>query len=71
MENNYLQKLFDRYQVSQILKTNEDSKENGLALTEEDATALVEARRDTLRTERRVEFGDGIMLKFIRGRIFI
>ena len=65
-ENNYLQKLTDGYKVSQILKTNEDSKENGLTLSEEEATALVEAGRDTLKTERRVEFGDGIMPGLIR-----
>lgn len=51
MQNNYLQKLAEDYQVGQILKTNETSKENGLTLTKEDATALVAARGDTLREE--------------------
>ena len=66
MQNNYLQKLSEDYQVGQILKTNETSKENGLTLTKEDATALVAARGDTLREERRVEFGDSISPKLIR-----
>ena len=66
MQNNYLQKLAEDYQVGQILKTNETSKENGLTLTKEDATALVAARGDTLREERRVEFGDSISPKLIR-----
>ena len=66
MQNNYLQKISDQYQVSQIMKTNEESKENGLVLSEEEATALVEAKRDTLREERRVEFGDSISPKLIR-----
>ena len=48
------------------MKTNEESKENGLVLSEEEATALVEAKRDTLREERRVEFGDSISPKLIR-----
>ncbi len=48
------------------MKTNEESKENGLTLTKEDATALVAARGDTLREERRVEFGDSISPKLIR-----
>ena len=46
--NNYLQKISDRYQVSQILKTNETGKENGLTLSEEEAVALVEARRELM-----------------------
>ena len=66
MQNNYLQKLSEKYQVGQILKTNETSKENGLTLTEEEAKALVAARGDTLREERRVEFGDSISPKLIR-----
>ena len=66
MQNNYLQKISDRYQVSQIMKTNEESKENGLVLSEEEAIALVEAKRDTLREERRVELGDSISPKLIR-----
>lgn len=66
MQNNYLQKISEQYQVNQILKTNENSKENGLTLSEEEATALVEARRDTLKSERRVEFGDSISPKLIR-----
>ena len=66
MQNNYLQKLSENYQVGQILKTNETSKENGLTLTEEEAKALVAARGDILREERRVEFGDSISPKLIR-----
>jgi len=66
LQNNYLQKLSENYQVGQILKTNETSKENGLTLTEEEAKALVAARGDTLREERRVEFGDSISPKLIR-----
>lgn len=66
MQNNYLQKLSENYQVGQILRTNETSKENGLTLTEEEAKALVAARGDTLREERRVEFGDSISPKLIR-----
>ena len=66
MQNNYLQKLSENYQVGQILKTNEISKENGLTLTEEEAKALVAARGDALREERRVEFGDSISPKLIR-----
>jgi len=66
LQNNYLQKLSENYQVGQILRTNETSKENGLTLTEEEAKALVAARGDTLREERRVEFGDSISPKLIR-----
>ena len=66
MQNNYLQKLSEDYQVNRILETNETSKENGLTLTKEEATALVAARGDILKAERRVEFGDSISPKLIR-----
>ena len=66
MQNNYLQKLSEDYQVNRILETNETSKENGLILTKEEATALVAARGDILKVERRVEFGDSISPKLIR-----
>ncbi len=65
MQDNYLQKLSDDYQVSKILKTNEESKEYGLSLSEIEATNLVVAKRNALKTERRVELGEGIMPKLI------
>ncbi len=65
-DDSMLMRMSDRYQISQILKTNEDSKEYGLVLTEEDASLLALQRKDALRNERRVEFGEGIMPKLIR-----
>ena len=56
MQDNYLQKLSDDYQVSKILKTNEESKEYGLSLSEIEATNLVVAKRNALKTERREHF---------------
>ena len=66
MNNNYLQELNDQYRISRILMTNDDSVKHGLILTEQDAAALAAAGRDSLKTERRVEFGEGIMPKLIR-----
>lgn len=66
MDKDYLQKLTDQYQVSQILGTNEESSKHGLTLSEQDAGALAVERREALKTERRVEFGQRIMPKLIR-----
>lgn len=48
-----------------ITDCNERSGRYGLSLTEEDAAALIVSRNATLKTARRVEFGDGILPKLI------
>ena len=65
-DHDLMLQMSEQYQIEQIIKANEFSKEYGLTLTKEEATALAQCRRTTLKTERRVEFGDSIMPKLIR-----
>ena len=65
-DHDLMLQMSEQYQIEQIIKANEFSKEYGLTLTKEEATALAQCRRSTLKTERRVEFGDSIMPKLIR-----
>lgn len=48
-----------------VLASNEKTKQFGVALTEEEAQMLITCRRDVLKNERRVEFGEGILPKLI------
>jgi hypothetical protein len=65
-DNDLMLRMSEQYQIEQIIKANEFSKEYGLTLTKEEATVLAQCGRSTLKTERRVEFGDSIMPKLIR-----
>ena len=66
VDNDLMLRMSEQYQIEQIIKANEFSKEYGLTLTKEEATVLAQCGRSTLKTERRVEFGDSIMPKLIR-----
>ena len=57
--------LQEQNQLSQIIKTNEVSKRFGLSLTEQDAKLLLKERRNSLKKQRRIEFGEGILQKLI------
>ncbi len=65
-DNDLMLRMSEQYQIEQIIKANEFSKEDGLTLTKEEATVIAQCGRSTLKTERRVEFGDSIMPKLIR-----
>lgn len=57
--------LQEQNQLSQIIKTNEVSERFGLSLTEQDAKLLLKERRNSLKKQRRIEFGEGIVAKII------
>ena len=57
--------LQEQNQLSQIIKTNEVSEHFGLSLTEQDAKLLLKERRNSLKKQRRIEFGEGIVAKII------
>lgn len=57
--------LSEKNQLQTILKCNEKTQQFGLALTEEEVRGLLEKRRENLREQRRVEFGEGILPKLI------
>ena len=57
--------LQQKNQLAKVMETNEMSARYGLALTEQEAELLVSERIQTLRAERRVEFGPGILPRVI------
>lgn len=63
-EKNWLD-LMQQMQVSEIRKTNEYSQQYGLILREEDMEVLLLERKNTLKEEQRVEFGESILKKLI------
>ena len=65
MEKNWMELLEQGNQVARIMQTNEYSEKYGLTLTEEESKALVTERKNSLKEQRRVEFGQGILPKLI------
>ena len=65
MDNNWLLKLDGQNQIEKMLKLNEYTATFGLVLSTEDAKVLASKRRDTLKEQQRVEFGEGILPKLI------
>ena len=61
MEKDWMILLQQKNQLAKVMETNEMSARYGLALTEQEAELLVSERTQTLRAERRVEFGPGIL----------
>ncbi len=64
-ENNWLELLSGQPQITQVLDTNQYTRRFGLTLTQEDARLLVQERTESLKTQRRIEFGEGILPKII------
>lgn len=54
-----------KQELERVLACNEKTEAFGLMLTEEDAGKLMACRRDSLRTQMRVEFGKGILPEII------
>ena len=65
MEKDWMILLQQKNQLAKVMETNEMSARYGLALTEQEAELLVSERTQTLRAERRVEFGPGILPRVI------
>lgn len=52
-------------QLAKVIETNQASAQYGLVLTEQDARLILEERKNTLREQKRVEFGESIVPKII------
>lgn len=52
-------------QIGRVLETNKGTERFGLTLTRQDAELIVEERKNSLKGQRRVEFGEGIVTKII------
>ena len=65
MDNSWLDLLQDKNQLSKVMETNQYTEQFGLALSKQDAELILENRKMTLREQRRIEFGEGIVPKLI------
>ncbi|MDD6037253.1 MAG: DUF6323 family protein [bacterium] len=65
MEKNFLELFTQKNQLANVMATNKVTEEFGLTLTEEEAHQLVEAGREELKKQQRIEFGEGIVSKII------
>lgn len=72
MDNNYSFTLLpqntalaERQVRDKILLCNEETKKYGLLLTEQQALALAQTRTSSLKENKRIEFGNGIVDKLI------
>lgn len=66
MDCNWLESLQNANQLSKVIETNQYTEQFGLTLSKEDAQLILERRKTTLREQKRVEFGEGIVAKIIR-----
>lgn len=64
-EKDWLDIMSKQTQVRQVLETNAYTEKYGLVLCAEEAELLAEERVNVLRSERRIEFGQGILPKII------
>lgn len=64
-EKNWMELLSGCNQIRNVMDINRQTERFGLVLTEEDARTLMESRKNTLKEQQRVEFGEGILPKMI------
>ena len=60
-EQNWLQAMQMQAQLQKVMETNQYTQQYGLSLSPEDAQLLVAERTNTLREQKRVEFGNSIL----------
>ncbi|MGN0155373.1 MAG: DUF6323 family protein [Lachnospiraceae bacterium] len=64
-EKDMLWQISESSQLVKLTATNQYTNRFGLTLSDEDALMLVQERRDILKEQQRVEFGEGILPKLI------
>lgn len=64
-EKDMLWQISENSQLVKLAATNQYTNRFGLTLSDENALMLVQERRDILKEQRRVEFGEGILPKLI------
>ena len=60
-DKDWLQALQSQTQLQKVLETNQCTEKYGLVLSKEDAQLLVTERTNTLKEQKRVEFGNSIL----------
>lgn len=66
MDVNWVSLLQSHNQLEKVMNSNQYTEQFGLRLSQQDAQLILDNRLDELRTQRRVEFGEGIATKIIR-----
>ncbi|MBQ3163942.1 MAG: hypothetical protein IJC02_05330 [Lachnospiraceae bacterium] len=64
-EKDWLELWSGQNQLQKVIEMNQKTEKFGLVLSEKDAKLLVENRKENLREQQRVEFGEGILPKLI------
>lgn len=64
-KGNWLEAVSNQTQIGKVLATNQYTEKYGLALSEEDAQIMLAERKNTLKEQKRVEFGEGILPRLI------
>ena len=65
MENDWMELFYGVGQITEILEVNKYTEQFGLYLTEAEATILVMERKESLRKQERIEFGESILPKLL------
>ncbi len=65
MNKDWMMSLQQQNQVTKVLETNQKTAQFGLSLTAQDAELILEERKNVLKEQKRVEFGQGIVPKII------
>ena len=71
MSKDWMILLQQQNQLAKVMETNQATEKFGLVLSEEDARLILGERKEALREQRRVEFGEGIVPKIICDSDFI
>lgn len=64
-KGNWLEAAVSQNQVGKVLETNQYTQKYGLTLSEKEAQAIVAERKNTLKEQKRIEFGEGILPRLI------
>ena len=64
-EKNWMQSLSGQNQLAKVIATNQVTEKFGLVLSEEDAKLLVNEKSESLKEQKRIEYGESILPKII------
>lgn len=65
MDQNWMVLLQDQNLIEKVLETNQTSGQYGLVLTEQDAKLILKEHANSLREQKRIEFGDSVIPRII------
>ncbi len=64
-KKHWLAELDKENRIAQLTKANEYTEKFGVSLSQEQAKALIEQRKEALTTEGRIEFGKGVLARLV------